>query len=286
LAIANYAVFRWNWLGQTYVRFFFYFAAMLFLWWLTPLAFRGGFCSLLQELQAPIWYGADGIYQVKSYWQLRAQSKEVLARQIVELSRSLAHCKLQLQNQMGEIALWKDDQRFHSLEAFHCIHCRVLRRDEKAWWGEVVLGRGRCHGIGENMAVVGADGLIGRTVRVFSHHCIAILATDPRFRMVAHIRGDPRPLIYEGVAQTGFRWPIGRISHVPLDVAIPEGGGLVITSSPLSTTYPEGLPIGTVKCLKKSANGAFQEGIIYLNGEILTLREGAILKRKENIIDD
>jgi rod shape-determining protein MreC len=280
-------VFSWNRLTRSNWRFAIYFFAIFFLWWLVPQLLRHGVRDVFQELQAPIWYGADYLHQIKSYWHLQAQPKEVLARQIVELSRQLACCKLQqLTEQNSQAMEEKISKDFSPFPSFRNIFCRVLRRDEKSWWCELAIRGGKDRGIGENMALVTAHGLVGKILHVYRHHCIAILASDPRFRAVVHLRGDTRPLLLQGAFQTGFSTPIGHLSCIPLDVSIPPNGSLEIVTSSLSGIYAEGIPIGTINNLKLNGSGAFQEGIVTLNREILSVREVAVLAPTTLLCDE
>jgi hypothetical protein len=274
-------------------RFAFYLFFIILVWWLSPYALRLCIRNNLQELQAPLWYSFDCIHQMGSYWQLRSLPKENLIREIVKLSRSLSYCELLLSADLPPSDHPSHDdvknhserlQRFSSqLSRFNPVLIRVLRRDEKAWWQEIVISGGRNDGITENMAIIGSRGLIGKTYRVFSRHSIALLATDPRFRIVAHIKGDLRPIVFEGAFQKGFNTPIGRVTHVPLDVKISQENPLMVVASSLSGVYPEGLPMGTIKTLKESVNGAFQEGVVHLNPQILSVHEALILSPKEEL---
>jgi hypothetical protein len=112
---------------------------------------------------------------------------------------------------------------------------------------------------------------------IFSGHCVALLATDDRFRIVAHVAGDPRPVVYAGVPQTGFGAPVGRISNVPLDMRASAEHPLHIVTSSLSGTYPDGVNVGTVTALIQSANGVFQEGVVQLAPPLTGAREAAVL---------
>jgi rod shape-determining protein MreC len=268
-------VFRWNAFFTSHWRYLCYFALLILAWWLVPVGLRLGVRSVLQELQAPLWYGADGVHQVRNYWHLRSQTKEELMRTIVILSRQVAHQnlveKIPVPDENGEI-FPKD-----TLGGFKTLFTRILRRDAKSWWQEVVISGGKNRDIKENMALVNGRGLIGKTQRIFSYHTQGILATDPRFRIVVHAKGDTRPIIFQGAFQENFHRPIGHITHVPKDLCASKDHPLLLITSSLSGVYPEGIPVGVVHSLKGSSDGVTQEGIVFLNPDLLNVREAVIL---------
>lgn len=271
-------VFHWRNAWHSHWRYLFYFFLLIGVWWLIPLAVRHGARDGLQEFQAPLWHGAGVLHRVKNDIQLRSLSKGELIGEIQTLSRQLAYAELARESavdfgdpQSRELA------RDSSLGAFQTVPTRILRRDEKAWWQEVVIGGGRNRGFGENMALVNGRGLLGKICRVFSHHSVVILATDPRFRTVAHFHNDPRPIIFQGVTQGGLAKPVGHVTKVPADVHISEDRPVKVITSSLSGVYPDGVPIGVVVRLRRSADGISQEGEVLLNPSLAHAREAVVL---------
>ncbi|MDR2341096.1 MAG: rod shape-determining protein MreC [Puniceicoccales bacterium] len=256
----------------------FYFFLLIGIWWLIPIGVRHGFRDVLQEFQAPIWHGAGFFRDAKNNLQLRKLSKGELIDEIKELSRELAYMRLIRESEID----FRDPQlralaMEGSLGGFRTIFARILRRDEKAWWQEVIISGGHHRGIQEGMALANGRGLLGKICRVFSHHSVAILATDPRFRTIAHFHNDPRPIVFQGVSQRGLANPIGRVTKVSMDVQVFEGQPLKVVTSSLSGVYPDGIPIGVVIRLQESSDGVFQEGEVILNPSLAHAREAVVL---------
>ncbi|MDR0727605.1 MAG: rod shape-determining protein MreC [Puniceicoccales bacterium] len=271
-------MFHWRDAWHSRLRYLLYFFLLVGTWWLIPLGLRHGVRDALQEFQAPIWHGAGISHEIKNNLQLRGLSKGELITEIETLSRELAYVRLA----QGSAVDFEDPQvrlmaKEGSVGEFETVFTRILRRDEKAWWQEVVISGGRNRGFEENMAIVNGRGLLGKICRVFSHHSIASLATDQRFRTVAHVSNDPRPIIFQGIARGGLSKPVGRVTKVPLDVQISEGRPLKIVTSSLSGVYPDGVPIGIVTQLRKSSDGVFQEGEVALNSSLAHAREAVVL---------
>ncbi|MDR2576722.1 MAG: hypothetical protein LBC42_01585 [Puniceicoccales bacterium] len=227
-----------------------------------------------------MWYAADGLHGAASHMVLRSESKDALIRRIEELSRALAAERLSKISEEASHAFVQaapSPNVGHTIGHFSAHYSRVLRRDMKAWWQEVVLSGGAGDGMEENRAIVCGKQLVGRTLNIFPHHSVALLATDSRFRIVAHAKDDARPLVYEGLSQTGLGVPVGLISHVPLDMVASKERPLIIVTSSLSGTYPDGIFVGIVTGLRPSTNGVFQEGVVLLPSSLSAVREVAVL---------
>ncbi|MDR3117082.1 MAG: hypothetical protein LBT98_00680 [Puniceicoccales bacterium] len=247
------------------------FSILLLGWLLIPPLLRRQLRTVLQKLQAPVWYAADVARELWAREVLLAQSKETLARLVVELSRSDGHG--QLLRRVEEAGRWQEESRLPGAVGNFSVHVlRVLRRDEKAWWQELLLEGGE---FSPNSPLLCGEFLSGKILHARSGHCVALLASDPRFHCVAHVAGDRRPVIYEGVAQGGFGQPIGRVTHLPQDLG--DGRPLLLITSSLSGSYPDGIPIGPVDQLQPSADGLFLEGTVHLCPQLLQARELGVL---------
>ncbi|MDR0340383.1 MAG: hypothetical protein LBH53_02365 [Puniceicoccales bacterium] len=253
--------------------------------WLLPAALRISARNALQELQAPIWSGSDALCRVLASGSLRAQPKEWLERQLVELSRSLEWERLQERISATESALNNKNSfaEENFLGDFCLLYVRVLRRDSKAWWRELLLSAGTKDSVQEGSALVCGDHLAGKVLAVFPRHSVGLLVTDPRFRAIVHAFGDGRPLVYEGVAQSGFGPPIGRVSCVPRELRTSPQKPLQIVTSSLSGSYPDGLAVGVVSELRPSGDGIFQEGTVHLCPQLSGIRELAMLLQRARL---
>ncbi|MDR1436473.1 MAG: rod shape-determining protein MreC [Puniceicoccales bacterium] len=248
-------------------------------WWLLPAAFCLRSEKILRSVATPIYGAIDRASCTAAHWSLLAQPKEWMERKIVELSRELAMERLK--NGVAAAADFPDAERYAipacgELGGFRTAYGRVLRRNVTAWWSELVLAVGDA-GAEEGCMVLCGDHLAGKVLSAAGGRAVAILLTDPRFRAIAHRFGDSRPLVYEGVAQRGFGPPVGRISCVPMDLAASDECPLSIVTSSLSGACPDGIAIGTVRLLRPSGDGVFQEGEVLLCDRLLSLREVALL---------
>lgn len=243
--------------------------------WLLPTAFKRKAKIALENFNSPICYAADRARQIETYWVLRSQKKDVLIRQIVYLSRQLAYYELAHESATNGFNDTTEPQAAPALDNFEGIHGQVIRRDLKSWWQKIALWTGD-QKLRPNLAVIDSRGLVGRTEHIFAKHCTVQLLTDPNFRIVASIAGDPRPVVYQGAFQSGFGQPRGVVTHVPADVTASDEHPLQLVTSGLSGVYPEAIPIGHIYKLKASSNGVFQEGEVLLDDRLLSLRESTV----------
>lgn len=264
------------------------FLSFLAIWLGTPPWLRRQAQSALTQFQAPIWYAMDRLDRTKDYWLLRSQPKDVLIRQIVELSRHLSYRELAESAAAGspEESEAEKIMDWHSFDGFQEVFAQVIRRDYRAWWQELVLWKGQRQGIRPHMAVLDGKGLVGRTSEVFGNHCTVELLTSPKFRIVANFEGDPRPVLFQGLRQDGFAQPRGRVSQVPPELSASRERPLFLVTSGLSGIYPAGVPIGVVTELRASSDGLFQEGQVAIDDRLLILREAAIFIPLLDLIED
>lgn len=121
------------------------------------------------------------------------------------------------------------------------IAAEIIARDPGNWLGTVTINRGTRHGVAKNMAVVTAEGLVGRVLSATWNTANVLLVVDPRSavggmaqrtRTLVLVEGDPGTA---GMCQVKFLVP---------DPDVAEGDTLL--SSGLGGIYPKGLVIGEI----------------------------------------
>lgn len=232
------------------------------------------------EFQAPAWIALSHLDDLEAFWARRSHSK----RELIEAGRTLARQKAfyQLLDQHNK-ALKTEIMRMESIlhmpgqRNFRHEVARVIRRDLNAWWQHIVIRKGRNDGISEGAAVIFAGGIVGRVIEVNAFTSRVELITSPNFRMAASVAGDERPLIYQGVPQTGFGHPVGEVDDAPQDLNANTARPLQLVSTGLGGTFPPGLMIGNVHSLEPGSTGIFQVGTVQLDKRLLKLREVSVL---------
>jgi rod shape-determining protein MreC len=154
---------------------------------------------------------------------------------------------------------------------------RVVRRDLSAWWQQIVIRKGKDFDIPVGAAVVFSGGVVGRVVEVGALTSRVELVTSPNFRMAANFEGDERPVVYQGLPQSGFGDSRGTVRDAPQDVVASTQIPLKLVSTRLGGTFPPGLMVGRVSWLEPGSTGIFQSGEVELDARLLSLREVAVL---------
>lgn len=252
----------------------------LLAWWLLPLGAKAFMKASFTEFQAPAWVANSYLEDLEGFWARRMHSKKELELAGQEIARAKSYYQfnarraetLQAEIQRLEAILDLPSRREYRYEV-----ARVMRRDLSAWWQHLILRKGRDHDIPEGAAVVFSGGVVGRIVEVNAFTSRVELISSPNFRMAAQFEGDPRPVVYEGVAQSGFGDPVGRVSDAPQDLVANTKEPLQLVSTHLGGTFPPGIAIGKVAWLEPGSTGIFQAGDVALDPDLLSLHEVAVL---------
>jgi len=169
------------------------------------------------------------------FWGLyRSQSE--LKKQVTQLQRELIDME----------ELKKENDRLHKLLEFKkqipgkVVPARVIGRDLTPWRKSVMIDKGSKNGIQKRMAVVNAQGLVGRVVEVAPYSARVILLIDPESRVSTFFQ-DTRDM---GVAE-GDGSPLLRVTHIERQATIRVGDRIL--SSGHGGVYPRGIPIGQVE---------------------------------------
>jgi rod shape-determining protein MreC len=105
----------------------------------------------------------------------------------------------------------------------------------------VTVGAGSRQGVERDMAVVDADGLVGRVTQVTADYATVLLVTDPASGVAATLAGGRAPGIVKGSgAQLLSFQPVRAGTRV-------RRGDPVLTQAYQGSVFPAGLPIGVVE---------------------------------------
>lgn len=249
-------------------------------WWVLPLGVKAFLKVSFEEFQAPSWVAGSYLDDLEGFWGRRMHSKRELELAGQEIARAKSYYQFNAQRAetlQAEIRRLESILDLPSRREYRYEVARVIRRDLGAWWQHLILRKGRDFDIPEGAAVVFSGGVVGRVVEVNAFTSKVELISSPNFRMAAQFEGDPRPVVYEGVAQSGFGDPVGRVSDAPQDLVANSQAPLQLVSTHLGGTFPPGLAIGMVSWLEPGNTGIFQTGEVTLDPDLLSLYEVAVL---------
>lgn len=249
-------------------------------WWIVPTTVKSFLRVSFAEFQAPAWVATSYLDDLEGFWSRRSHSKVELIEAGREVARAKSLYQFNAQRKEtleSEIARLEAILNLPSRREFRYEVARVVRRDLNAWWQQIVIRKGKDYDIPEGAAVVFSGGVVGRVVEVNAFTSRVELISSPNFRMAANFEGDERPVVYQGVAQTGFGDPLGSVRDAPQDVVASSQNPLKLVSTRLGGTFPPGLMIGRVPWLEPGSTGIFQAGKVELDPRLLSLHEVAVL---------
>jgi rod shape-determining protein MreC len=249
-------------------------------WWLAPVAIRSWTRAGFYEFEAPAWLAYGRLGEIQDYWSLRNHNQLALIEAGRDLARMNAAQTLLLQqadSAREEVQRLEDLLRLPNLAQFHYEIARVIRRDQTAWWQQIVIGKGSADGLQEGQGVVYAGGVVGRIANIFAHTAVVELVSSPGFRVTANLGDDPRAVIFQGAEAPPFRPPVGEVHSVDLSVHTTGSEPLSLVSSSLSGRFPQGLAIGKVYQLETDTDGLRKSGQVVLNPHLSDLHEVAVL---------
>ena len=252
-------------------------------WWIVPTLSKS-FLPFLRvsftEFQAPAWIVTSYLDDLEEFWARRSHSKIELIEAGQTLARQKAFYQLldQRNNTLEtEVMRLETILNMPSRREFRYEVARVIRRDLSAWWQQIVIRKGDDYGITEGAAVIFAGGVVGRVIEVNAFTSRVELITSPNFRMAASFEGDDRPVVFQGVPQSGFGAPTGEVRDAPQDLVANTHEPLQLISTRLGGTFPPGLIIGKVGWLEPGSSGIFQAGEVQLDERLLSLHEVSVL---------
>jgi rod shape-determining protein MreC len=150
----------------------------------------------------------------------------------IDQARSIISENAQLRREMDLSASYITTKR---------VFAQVVGRVPSNYKWAVFLDKGTQDGIRRNMAVIDADGLVGKIVQVTSHTSTVLLLIDPEAGAGARV---------EGIGDTGVVQGQGGSENLKLSFISPNAqvavGDSVVTSGYDRGIFPPQIPIGTV----------------------------------------
>ncbi len=123
-----------------------------------------------------------------------------------------------------------------------------VARDSSTWWRTVTINRGKRDGIEIDMAVVTAEGLVGKITTVSDSISVVLLVSDENCRVAASMEGSREQGIVSGERVTTGLSPLLDLNFLSKQADL-KPGQKVYTSG-VGGVFPSGLLIGAVKSFR------------------------------------
>ena len=195
-------------------------------------------------VHAPVKYVANifsNIEDIKNTYQENQLLKEKLSEY-----KGLIYDVQELNKENEELR--KTLEKTESISDYKPIQASVIARSPERWIEQVTINKGTQHGVDVNMAVITADGMVGKiqTAAPFSSTVQLLSGFDQFNRISAMISKDDDKNVF------GLVEEYNKEDHSLYFRIIEESEknveqGDVVLSSGMGGVFPSGLPIGTVK---------------------------------------
>lgn len=197
------------------------------------------------------------------------RTKTLLIEENAYLKKSAGQKTLQLQRYD---LLKEENERLRALLEldgnieYNTVSSQLIGRNPARWLSSIIIDKGSYHGISEDSAVTSPEGLIGRVGDVYSRKSEVMLITHPSFTAGGVIKRTGINGIVSGTSA-------GEVvmQYIPLDADLKIGDQ--IHTSRYSAVFPEGILIGTVKRVEKSARGLSHVAYIEPSAELYKTQE-------------
>jgi rod shape-determining protein MreC len=200
------------------------------------------FKSGVYQLLAPFLTSGSGLKKQITSVRTGLKSLEQLEHESAALqveNRELRATNQGLRDVEHEVNRLRHALNYRERSVFKLIAAEIVARDSSTWWRTVTINRGKRDGIEIDMAVVTAEGLVGKITTVSDNISVVLLVSDENCRVAASVEGSREQGIVSGERVTAGLTP-------QLDL---KPGQKVYTSG-VGGVFPSGLLIGVVKSFR------------------------------------
>ena len=171
-----------------------------------------------------------------------------------------------------------------SLRDYQPIHATVIARNPDQWEEKIILNKGQVHGIEKNMAVMTAQGLIGKIIAVtpFTSEVELLYTNNANYRVSALVQGEKEDIsgVIEGYDEERNELILKRINS-----STEIKAGEQVVSSGLGGIFPKGILIGEVTEVTTEDFGLTKMAYVKPAAEFSMLENVIIAKREATAID-
>ena len=184
---------------------------------------------IFEQLSTPFVKLGNYIPVVKSRRDLDRQNHDLRATNDLLRQQLRAFDATAFENaRLNRLLAFKEHLPYRTLGA------RVIGRDASNWYKSLQIDRGFNDGLRSDLAVLIADGLIGKITSVTAGEARVLLLTDPNCKASALVQSSREPGVVAGMEMT----------YVDRRAKINPGEAII--TSGLGGVFPKGIHIGTV----------------------------------------
>lgn len=169
-------------------------------------------------------------------------------------------------------------------ESLSPVFAQVIAKDTGIWFDTFTINRGQNDGIMTNMAVVNADGLIGRIYEVGMNYAKVLTIIDPRSSVAALIGRTRDNGMMQGITTNSNETVECYMYYLP-NIANVRVGDDVFTSG-LDSLFPKGLKIGSVIAISREADTLDKYAVVAPAADFSSIEEVFVLRQVVQTINE
>ena len=182
-----------------------------------------------------------------SLWNTRIENQS-----LIDENRKLVNTILNLRELEQENIRLRNLLQFKETFKIEAVVARMIAKDVSTEFRAIRINRGKSSGIEPNMAVINAEGVVGRVLRVTDQTADVVTLLDPLSAIDAYIMRSRARGIVEGltdaICQLKFALRVDDIQP-----------GDLLLSSGLEGNFPKGIPVGTIIKVTRKSFGITQK---------------------------
>lgn len=182
-----------------------------------------------------------------------------------ETNKKLAFENAALRNQLRQSYSYQPNQYIAINDSTHkqkyvYLSAKVVNNSTNRRKNYLTLSAGSRHGIKNEMAVIGSEGVVGIVRDVSENFCTVMSVLHESMRVPVNIKkyGENSILTWDGKDE----WH-ALMERVPSHLQLQKGDSIV--TSPYSSIFPEGIMVGTIESMEKIAGNTFYNVTVKLS---------------------
>ncbi len=210
---------------------------------------------------------------ITAYFDLKQHNEALLIEN--QLLRSQLSWNLQSSGIFSDTQY--TDTNTKTLIRFEQISAQVIKNSTNRRNNFLIIDKGKKHGIGKNMAVIGPNGIVGIVFESKDNYSLVLSVLNSKFELTPYVR---EITLNQGVINWDGNNPkfidlqeVNRFEKVKK--------GMKLYTSNYSLIFPAGIPIGTISDVKTSLTSNFHEIKVQLSTDFTRLNLVTVIKLKE-----
>jgi len=159
---------------------------------------------------------------------------------------------------------------FKQKSPLRLVSARVIARSPDSWSSSVIIDKGRFSGIRRGMAVINAQGLVGRVAESTDNISKILLVNDPSQGISSIVQRSRQEGLVNGCLGSNLI-----MRYLPEDAQITIGD--IIITSELSQLYPKGLLVGKVINIAKEFSGLSLYAVVKPAADLSSIEEVLVI---------